>query len=788
MPEDKALYHLKLLFENDVENVFERKITDLFPAIIYVYDSDKKQLQYVNNRITDVLGYSLEDVKGWNDDFMQLVFKDDVERVKEELEKYLSLNDDESHSYQSRLNHKEGKWRYFKTLGTVLRRNPEGKPGSLLFIAQDITDQIKSAEEASAISKLFSETEHLLNFGAWSWNMNTKEVYWSEGLYILLGYEKDKVLEKGSLELALKHISGQDLEMLKQKVKRSIEEKTGFEHTCKLVNNFNRELTISSRGKYIEENGTAKIAGITRDVTEQVDFNQALVDFRLASDEREKFLQFGSWESEHKTGRIKWSDGMYRLFGYDPNQIPKPVISEEFYAKHISPKDMERGRRIRESITRDQQNEYSWQFEITGGDGSKKLLETFGKIIRNGEDQQTERVIGTTRDITVEASSREKIRWYRDLMAEKEEHLNYGTWQYDYGINRTYFSAGIYRLFDQPLKNEEEISRDEGEFFIDYIAEEDRERVCEIWTQLRENGGSEIFDYKIVLKNGDEKTLQSIAKVIKDEEGNKIRLIGTTYDITKLKQYEQELKFKIRDLDRSNKELEEFAYVASHDMQEPLRKVSTFSEILQDRFSEELGSEGLSYLNRMSTASNNMRMLIENLLSFSRLTRVNQPFEKADLNILIGEVISELELKIAETKTTITYDQFPILEVIPIQIKQLFNNLLSNAIKFCHPERDCEIIIKSEKLTRQQKQAQGLIANKNYFKISIKDNGIGFEPEYSNQIFQIFQRLHGKSEYPGSGIGLAICKKIIENHFGIIEGEGRPTEGSTFTIILPEFQ
>ncbi len=786
MPEDKALYHLKLLFENDVEDIFERKITDLFPGIIYVYDSDKKQLKYVNNRIKDVLGYSLEDVKSWNDDFLQLVFKDDVDRVKEELSKFLDLKDDETYSYQSRLNHKEGNWRYFKTLGTVLRRNSEGKASSLLFLAQDVTDELKNAEESKTISNLFSETEHLLNFGSWSANIITKDVFWSDGMYSLLGYDKAEVKDKNSVDFILKHISGTDLDSLKQKIEKAIEQKNGFEHTCKLVTNHKRELIVSSKGNYIEENGFKKIVGITRDVTDQVGFQQVLIDFRQAANEREQFLQFGSFESEFKTGRISWSDGMYRLFGYDPRQEPKPLITEDFYSTHMSRKDIERGRRLRESILRDKKNEYIWQYEINAADGTKKLLETYGKIIRIGN--QPDRVVGTTRDITAEANSQEMVRWYRDLMAEKEEHLNYGTWEYEFASNKTDFSSGMFRLYNKAAFQDDEMNGLEHEFFEDAIAEEDRERVKTIIDQLKEHGGSQVFDFKIILNDGKEKSLQSIAKVIHDIDGNKLRMIGTTYDITQLKQYERELKSKIRDLDRSNKELEEFAYVASHDMQEPLRKISTFCEILEDRFSEQLSTEGVNYLRRMSTASNNMRFLIDNLLSFSRLTRGNQPFEKTDLNVLLSEVKTELELKIAESETIIRYDKLPMLEVNPSQIKQLFSNLVGNAIKFRNPEKICEIDIQTEKLGRQAKQELGLNVNRTYYRISIADNGIGFEPEYANRIFQIFQRLHGKSEYPGSGIGLAICKKIIDNHAGMIYASGKPLGGSTFTVILPENQ
>jgi len=787
MPEDKALYQLKLLFENDVNDILEKRFQALFPGLIYVYDSDKKQLQYINNRIKDVLGYSLEDVKSWNDDLMQLVFKEDVEKVKDELAKFLELKDDETYTYQSRLNHKQGNWRYFRTNGTVLRRNAEGKPSSLLFLAEDITDEIRSTEEAKTISNLFTETEHLLNFGSWSCNLGTGEMFWSDGISSLLGYEKGQMKGKPGIEIALTHIDPLDLEQVKQKAIKAIEEKSSFEHTCKLITNHKRELIVSTKASFLEENGTGKLSGITRDITEQVNFQQALVDFRKAANEREIFLRFGSFESQFNPAKITWSDGLYRLFGYDPTQEPKPVITEETYEKHISLKDITAGRRLRESILKENRDEYLWQFEVNGADGKKRLLETYGKIIRDAEGKP-ERVVGTTRDITIEANSREKIHWYRTLMAEKEEHLNYGTWEYEFDSSKTDFSGGMFRLYEMQVLHNEESNGLEKEFFEEAVAEEDRERVINTFEELKKHGGSQIFDFKIILFDGREKSLQSIAKVITDEDGNKVRMIGTTYDISQLKEYETELKNKIRELDRSNKELEEFAYVASHDMQEPLRKISTFCEILQDRFSQELGDEGVNYIKRMSTASNNMRILIDNLLSFSRLVRSKLTFQATDLNTILTEVKTELELTIAESNTTIRYDKLPVLEVNPTQIKQLFANLVGNAIKFRNPGKDCVIDIQTEKLARQMKQQLGLNVNRSFYRISVSDNGIGFEPEYANKIFQIFQRLHGKSEYPGSGIGLAICKKIVDNHSGIIYATGKPMGGAIFTVILPENQ
>jgi len=252
--------------------------------------------------------------------------------------------------------------------------------------------------------------------------------------------------------------------------------------------------------------------------------------------------------------------------------------------------------------------------------------------------------------------------------------------------------------------------------------------------------------------------------------------------------FQKILENKVRELDRSNKELEEFAYIASHDLQEPLRKITSFSERLKEKLPSNLEPDVQLYLNRMLAATDNMRTLIDNLLEFSRTSRISEPFVKTDLNNIISEVKADLELKIEETSTTITSETLPVIDAIPMQMRQLFTNLFTNAIKFKGEGSTPKIEIRCSELPDEQKEPNHLRHNNKYYKIVVKDYGIGFDQEFSMKIFQIFQRLHGKAEYPGSGIGLAICKKIVENHSGRIFAESEPGKGAEFITILPESQ
>ena len=223
-------------------------------------------------------------------------------------------------------------------------------------------------------------------------------------------------------------------------------------------------------------------------------------------------------------------------------------------------------------------------------------------------------------------------------------------------------------------------------------------------------------------------------------------------------------------------------------MQEPLRKITTYSDRLSEKYKDVLTGDGLMYLSRMVVSAENMRSLINDLLEFSRVSKTGQTYEQVDLNEILQQVKNDLELIIEESGTEMNGNPLPVIDAIPSQMKQLFTNIIGNAIKFHKPGLAPVITIETSILPESELVKYELSKNNVYYKICIADNGIGFEEEYNTRIFQVFQRLHGKSEYPGSGIGLAICKKILEHHHGVIYAEGEVDAGARFIFILPQHQ
>ncbi len=337
-------------------------------------------------------------------------------------------------------------------------------------------------------------------------------------------------------------------------------------------------------------------------------------------------------------------------------------------------------------------------------------------------------------------------------------------------------------------------------FFL--VSPEYRESVRRNAVQLLKGERPAPYEYQFISKNGE--TRWVVETVISTNyQGRKVTL-GYFLEITDLKcieealrraneelnesnrqlhqevaekqRAEEMLEHQAQELARSNQELQSFAYIASHDLQEPLRKVIAFGDRLRTKEGANLSDSGKDYLSRMQNAAIRMRTLIEDLLAFSRVTTKAQPFQRLDLDHVVNEVLVDLEERIARLGAHIDVGPLPALEAEPTQMRQLFQNLLANAMKFHQENISPVIAINSRNVDNATCE------------IKVTDNGIGMDPKYFDRIFKPFQRLHGKGVYEGTGIGLAICHKIVVRHGGTIKVESAPGNGATFIITLPLFQ
>lgn len=375
----------------------------------------------------------------------------------------------------------------------------------------------------------------------------------------------------------------------------------------------------------------------------------------------------------------------------------------------------------------------------------------------------------------------------KKLSEETEVLLQYGSWNLNVSTNEVAWTTGMYELLGY-TKNQVS-GRLSKDLYMSHVLPEYLEDLEHTISACIHNKQGFDKEYAIRTTSGEIKTVSTKANVILNDDGEVKGIYGITRDVTALRNSEREQERSLRELNRSNKELEEFAYVASHDLQEPLRKIAMFTERLSTKYRSALDKDGQLFMDRILVSADNMRVLIDNLLEFSRANRSSQAFAKISLGDVFSKVLSNLELKIEETKAKINFSTpLPTLEAVSSEMEQVFSNLISNALKFRQETQAPLVEVSSHKATLQEKEKHCLPKEDAYHVINIKDNGIGFEPEYAEKIFIIFQRLHGKAEYPGSGIGLAICKRIVDNHRGIIYASSLPGEGAMFTLILPEKQ
>lgn len=242
---------------------------------------------------------------------------------------------------------------------------------------------------------------------------------------------------------------------------------------------------------------------------------------------------------------------------------------------------------------------------------------------------------------------------------------------------------------------------------------------------------------------------------------------------------------KNEELVRSNQELQQFAQIASHDLQEPLRKIQTFGDRLRTKCGDALDEVGKDYLGRMQGAAERMQTLIQDLLSYARVTSKGQPFQPVDLQNIVQGVLSDLEIRLETTGGRVNLDTLPRIEADPLQMRQLFQNLIGNALKYHKPNVPPIVKVSAQHIEGNLNLSPEASTGERCWQIVVEDNGIGFEQEYEERIFAMFQRLHGRGEYEGTGVGLAICRKIIERHGGTITAKGVPEQGSTFTITFP---
>lgn len=501
------------------------------------------------------------------------------------------------------------------------------------------------------------------------------------------------------------------------------------------------------------------------DITKHKENEEKLLRNEARLEKSQEIAHLGSWELDLTNNHLFWTDEVYRIFGLTPGEAKETY---EGFLNAVHPDDREKVDKAYSGSLQNNLDGYSVEHRIirekTGEvryvhEKCYHFRDSNGKIIRSA---------GMVHDITDRKKAEMELRDSQQKLTIALQNGRIGIWEWDPDTDKIYLDSKVEEMFGVTTgKYEQTFNAIES-----FIHEDDLTLLRNaIRNSLKKNIPVETV-FRVNSKNGKTRHISFRAMIYRDENGNPELMSGVAFDLTEFQERTELLISELNEgLLRSNRELQDFAYIASHDLQEPLRMVSSFTQLLEMQYGDKLDDKAREYIRFAVDGARRMYELLNALLSYSRINTKGEAFSKVDLTDALEITLQNLSLKIKETKAEISFQKLPEVCADKSQMIQLFQNLISNSIKFSRGIPKIKIAFKSE--------------NCNYL-ISVKDEGMGIDPQYFDKIFRIFQRLNPRGEFEGTGVGLAICRRIVERHNGNIWVESAPGNGATFFFTLPE--
>lgn len=668
-----------------------------------------------------------------------------------------------------------------------------GKVVGMVGTCQDVTEKQLLIEKLQQSELLFKQAQSLSKIGNWSYTKSSGQITWSDELYNI--YELDPLTYQLSFEALLKYDHPEDVEMVQKEMEKGFETgKNDFFYRIILENGITK--TLHAIGETIKDplGEVVSMAGTVQDVT-----RQTLIERELL--ENQTFVQKIADSAPSIISSYHLSSGKYsfvnygfkKLLGYEASQLLNG--GQGFFRSLIHSDDLPM--LLKEQQTLLESTELSKQkhsevitevqYRVMHNDGAYRWLRTFATVFDRNSNGKAENILEIAVDITEYMEAERKLMEQEHFIQNIAEASPTILYLYDLVDKKFVY---INKEVRQVLGYEPEDLIEQGNKVASlYLHPEDTINSKDNYVRYHNTtGGVTMHQFEGRVRHKNKKWVWLLAREIVfkcNAEGKPLQVLGSALDITLRKEMEQSLVYKTLQLQQSNASLEEFAHVSSHDLQEPLRKISTFADRLLISHRDALSIEGQTYLSKIVLSAKRMQQLINDILSISVISG-DKAFEWSNLNVLVEDVLQTLDFKIESLKADIKVDTLPEAYVNKSQIRQLFQNLVSNSLKFSRADVDPKIRISYEFITDLRVTNSQLRKAQGYHKITLKDNGIGFDNIFADKIFNIFQRLNGRSEFEGTGIGLSICKKILENHGGIISAIGELNNGAVFTIVLPD--
>jgi PAS domain S-box-containing protein len=670
--------------------------------------------------------------------------------------------------------------RYFNFVYKPLE-DGETIPG-IMVVCSEVTTEVVAKEK-------ISENEHRLNIaieatalGTYEVNLKTGKLIYSERYLEIFGYAPH---EKPTHTELIKFVHPEDLHIREKAFNEAYNtSRLLYEVRIILRDGSIRWLRANGTLFFDENNVAEKMFGTTTDITEE---KHAKEKIRKANEVLEIALQsakLGTYELNIKSGKANFSNLCKEIFGFDSDK--NVTIDDVRNATHPDDREITRVNML-EALA-DKRN-YQAEYRIVIPDNSIRWIATSGKGIYDAEGN-VKKLIGVYENITERKEAEEELNLSVQKFRLLADAMPQFVWTGDTSGNLNYFNQSV---FDYTGLSPAQVYI---EGWLQIVHPDDREENTRQWMHAIETGEDFLFEHRFKKITGEYRWQLSRAIPQRNKAGEIQMWVGTSTDIQDqktmaqyleglVKERTKELKNANIELESMNLELRSFTYISSHDLQEPLRKIQTFVSRIEESDGNTLSKDGANYFIRIQQSANKMKTLINDLLTYSRTSAAEKIFETTNLNLLLQEIKVEFTESLKEKDGSLEISNMPEISAIPFQLRQLFINLISNAIKFSKPAIPPIIKITSSLLLGNETGNTNAHDNELYHQITVSDNGIGFDEIYKDKIFEVFQRLHPKTEFEGTGIGLSICNKIAQNHNGFITAHGALNKGATFIIYLP---